>query len=167
MNAAFQGSIKTPNANSSLPCEPTISEAELKLLDVLSKSDEEPDVTDIKGMSADDIQRLLQQLSQADGLSTPILHPKEPKTPAIPTAPITCTNRFQGLTVEEISEDNLNSPLLGVTKSNAIFCHVLSQRSNYLYFTTTNTYSCLNTCPLDLTMTLLERTDSSEQFRMA
>jgi hypothetical protein len=62
MNAAFQCSIEAPNANRSLPCELTISEAELKVsedepnsLDVESKSDKGSDVTNIKGMSADDI----------------------------------------------------------------------------------------------------------------
>jgi hypothetical protein len=31
MNAAFRGSIEAPDANCTLPCEPTISEAELKM----------------------------------------------------------------------------------------------------------------------------------------
>jgi hypothetical protein len=73
MNAAFRGSIEAPNANCSLPCKPTISEADPKVsedepnsLDVESKSDEGSDVTNIKGMSADDIRRLLRRLSQAD-----------------------------------------------------------------------------------------------------
>jgi hypothetical protein len=44
-------------------------------------------------MSADDIRWLLQRLSQAD-------------------SPPTCTNQFQGLIVEETSEDVSNSPLV-------------------------------------------------------
>jgi hypothetical protein len=62
MNAAFRGSIKVPNANRSLPRELTILEAKPKMSedkpsssDVVSTSDEKSDVTNIKGMSADDI----------------------------------------------------------------------------------------------------------------
>jgi predicted aspartyl protease len=116
MNAAFRGSIEAPNANHTLPREPTISEAEPKMSEdkpkpsaVAPKPDEGPDVTNIIGMSADDIQRLLRQLSPADNSPTPTSHPKKPKTPIIPAAPITCTNRFQGLVVEEAVKDNLDS----------------------------------------------------------
>jgi hypothetical protein len=119
MNAAFRGSIETPNTNRSLPCEPTTSEAEPKVSedepnpsDVESKPDEGSDVTNIKDMSADDIRQLLQQLSQADSPPTPTLHLKKPKTPTIPTAPVTRTNQFQGLIVEETPEDISNSPLV-------------------------------------------------------
>jgi hypothetical protein len=112
MNAAFRGSIEAPNANRPLPCEPTISEAKPKPSDVAPKSDEQQDVTDIKGMSADDIRRLLQQLSGVDKPLTPTLHPKTPKTPATPTTPLTCINQFQRLVVEETSEDNSESPLV-------------------------------------------------------
>jgi hypothetical protein len=114
MNAAFRGSIEAPNANRPLPCEPTISEAELKFSDVVPKSDKGPDVTIIKGMSADDIRWLLQQLSQADNLPIldPTSHPKKPKTPVTPITPIIRTNQFQGLTVEETSEDNSKSPIV-------------------------------------------------------
>jgi hypothetical protein len=87
MNATFRGSIEAPNANRPLPCEPTTSEAKPKLSDVAPKSDERWDVTDIKGMSADDICWLLQQLSEVDKPPTPTLHPKTPKTPATPTTP--------------------------------------------------------------------------------
>jgi hypothetical protein len=112
MNAAFRGSIKTPNANRSLPCEPTISEAKPEPSDVVPKSDKRLDVTDIKGMSADNIRRLLQQLSEVNKPHTPTLHPKTPKTPAPPTTPLTCTNQFQRLVVEETSEDSSESPLV-------------------------------------------------------
>jgi hypothetical protein len=71
MNAAFRGSIEVPNTNRPLPCKPTISEAKPKLLDVVPKSDEQWDVTDIKGMSADNIRWLLQQLSEVDKPPTP------------------------------------------------------------------------------------------------
>jgi hypothetical protein len=66
-------------------------------------------VTNIIGMSADDIQQLLQQLSQADNSPTPTSHPKKLKTSIIPPAPITRTNQFQGLVVEEAVEDNSDS----------------------------------------------------------
>jgi hypothetical protein len=117
MNAAFRGSIEAPDANCTLPCEPTISEAELKMSEdepkpsaVAPKPEEEPDVTNIIGMSADDIRRLLRQLSQADNSPTPTSHPEKPKTPIILVAPITCPNRFQGLKVEQTSEDNSDFP---------------------------------------------------------
>jgi hypothetical protein len=115
MNAAFQDSVEVPNANYSLPCEPTTSEGKPKMLedkpnslDAESKSDKGSGVTNIIGMSADDIRWLLQQLSQGDNLPIPdpTPHPKKPKTPAEPITPITRTNQFQGLTVEETSEDN-------------------------------------------------------------
>jgi predicted aspartyl protease len=116
MNAAFRGSIEAPDANHTLPCELTISEAKPKMSEdkpkpsaVAPKPDEGPDVTNIIGMSVNNIRRLLRQLSQAD--NTPTSHPKKSKTPAIQTTPITRTNRFQGLSVEETSEDNLNPPL--------------------------------------------------------
>jgi predicted aspartyl protease len=112
MNAAFRGSTEVPDASRSLPCEPTILEAEPKVLDAIPKSNNGSDTTDIKGMSADDIRRLLQQLSQEDKPSTPVLHPKVPKAPAIPTAPIACPNRFQGLAVEEASEESSDPPLV-------------------------------------------------------
>jgi hypothetical protein len=74
-------------------------------------------VTDIKGMSADDIRRLLQQLSEVDKPPTPTLHPKTPKTPATPTTPLTGTNQFQRLVVEETSEDSSESPLVSEATS--------------------------------------------------
>jgi hypothetical protein len=99
MNAAFQSSIEAPDANHTLPCEPTISEAELKMSEdkpkpsaVVPKPNKGPDVTNIIGMSADDIQRLLRQLAQADNSPTPTSHPKKPKTPTAPAAPITHPN---------------------------------------------------------------------------
>jgi predicted aspartyl protease len=111
MNAAFRGSIEAPNANRPPPCEPIISEAKPEPSDVVPKSDEQQDVTDIKGMSADDICRLLQQLSGVDKPLSPTLHPKTPKTPTTPTTPLTCTNQFQRLVVEETSEDDSEPPL--------------------------------------------------------
>jgi hypothetical protein len=87
-------------------------EAKPKLSDVVPKSGEQQDVTDIKGMSADNIRRLLQQLSEVDKPPTPTLHPKTPKTPTTPTTPLTCTNQFQGLVIEETSEDGSESPLV-------------------------------------------------------
>jgi hypothetical protein len=108
MNAAFRGSIETPNANRPPPSEPTISEAKPKPSDVIPKSDEQQEVTDIKGMSADDICRLLQRLSGVDKPLTPTVHPK---TPTTPTTPLACTNQFQRLVVEETSEDDSEPPL--------------------------------------------------------
>jgi hypothetical protein len=109
MNAAFRGSIEAPNANRTLPREPTVSEAEPKMSEdkpkpsaVAPKPDKEPDVTNIIGMSADDIR----QLSQEDNSPAPTSRPKKPETPA---TPITRTNQFQGLVVEEAVEGNSDS----------------------------------------------------------
>jgi hypothetical protein len=116
MNAAFRGSIEAPNANRTLPCELTVSEAEPKMSEdkpkpsaIAPKPDEEPDVTNIIGMSADDIRQLLRQLSQEDNSPAPTSRPKKPETPA---TPITRTNRFQGLVVEEAVEGNSDSHLV-------------------------------------------------------
>jgi hypothetical protein len=117
MNAAFRSSIEAPDANRTLPCEPTVLEAEPKMSEdkpkpsaVAPKPNEGPDVTNIIGMSADDIRWLLRQLSQADNSLTPTSRPKKPKTPTASAAPITHPNRFQGLKVEQTSEDNSDLP---------------------------------------------------------
>ena len=108
MNAAFQELIE---ATYPLYHEPTILEELPKFSDVVLQSDKEPDVLDIKGMSADDIRRLLQQLSQV--VKPPIL-PTKAKIPTPPNTPLTPrANRFQKLVVEEITEgtsDLLTTP---------------------------------------------------------
>jgi hypothetical protein len=109
MNAAFRSSTEAPDANRLLPCEPTVSEAKPTTSDVLSKSDERLDVTDIKGMSADDIRQLLRRLSQEAEPLAPALHPKVSKAPVVSTTP---SNRFQGLAIEETSEEVSDPPLV-------------------------------------------------------
>jgi hypothetical protein len=103
MNAAFRGSIETPDTNHSLPCELTISETEPKMSEdkpstseVISTSDEKSDVTDIKGMSADNIRRLLQRLSQADSPPTPTSHPKNRKHLLSRLPPSPAPTNFKG-----------------------------------------------------------------------
>ena len=86
MNAAFRGSIEATHL---LYREPTTPEDEPKFTDVILPSDKELDVLDIKGMSADNIRHLLQQLSQVGKL--PILptrakKPVPPNTPPVPRA---------------------------------------------------------------------------------
>src|SRR6202790_1598456 len=107
MNAAFRSSIEAPDANHTLPCEPTGLEAEPIASGVLPKPDKRSDVTDIIGMSADDIRRLLRRLSREDEPPTPALHPKVSKAPDIPSA---SSNRFQGLVVEETPEEVSDPP---------------------------------------------------------
>jgi hypothetical protein len=109
MNAAFRSSIEAPDTNRLLPCEPTVSEAEPTTSDVLSKSDERSDVTDIKGMSANNIRRLLWRLSQEAEPLTPALHPKVSKAPVVSATP---SNRFQGLAIEETPEEVSDPPLV-------------------------------------------------------
>ena len=64
-------------------------------------------------MSADDIKRLLQQLSQVDSLPVPPIKTKKTHTPVPPpNTPLTPhTNRFQKLVVEEASESTSNLPI--------------------------------------------------------
>ena len=104
MNAAFWDSI----AAHLLYHEPTASEDEPKISDVVLSSDKEPDVLNIKGMSADDIRHLLQQLSQAGKLPIPPTGAKTPAPPKTPLAPR--TNRFQELVVEKTSESTSDLP---------------------------------------------------------
>ena len=112
-NAAFQASVQP-----ALVVQKVVSKEELlpsikiaeELLTTPKPSLQSPDVLDIKGMSADDIRTLRQQLFgipkefpaapvNMKVVSTPI-SPKAPTTP--PTSP---ANQFQKLPVEEVSED--------------------------------------------------------------
>ncbi len=110
MNAAFRNLIGAPNANCPLYCELQFSEDKPKLSDVIQQSEQEPDVLDIKGMSADDIKCLLKRLSQVDSLPALPTKTKQTHMPApSPNTPLTPhTNRFQKLVIEKTSETTSN-----------------------------------------------------------
>ena len=105
MNAAFRDLIE---ATHPLYHEPTTLEDEPKFSDVVLPSDKKPDVLNIKGMSADDIRHLLQQLSQVDKLPIPPTRAKTPAPPKTPLAPR--ANQFQELVVEKTSKSTSDLP---------------------------------------------------------
>ena len=114
MNTAFRDSIGAPNADRPLYRERQFSEDKPKISDVVLQPEQEPDVLNIKGMSADNIRCLLQQLSQVDSLPVPPIKTEETHTPALPpNTPLTPrTNRFQGLVVEKTSENTSDWPTI-------------------------------------------------------
>jgi len=108
-NAAFRASIQP------VPAVPEITTTEVlpppqemaeEPLATPQPQPQSPDVLNIKGMSADDIRELRKLFStQEESHAVPANAKKVPtlKTPAAPPAPP--TNRFQGLLVEEVSEN--------------------------------------------------------------
>jgi len=117
-NTAFQASVPpTPSEIILMEELPTPAGVAKEVLTTPEPPLQSPDVLDIKGMSADDIQALQQRLfgtlEELRAVPTNVKKvpaPTFPKAPIIPPTPP--ANRFHVLPIEEVSESTSTSPMV-------------------------------------------------------